>query len=310
MTLFDTSNKFFDIVIRRKNFNFWIVYCLRKYNLLNSSQKLFGYRIEWVWHLCAFKETIKMQGGKCICIYKFLIAKSVTTFSTILEFIFLIIVVACGVLVNLRYRNALREEKRNMPISRRGNLIEPVMSWYWVLQILFWPYDLFLLWISTNELISSESLPSWLCHILLQALKTGRMCIAYNSLFVSLIRYLYIVHHQRSNQWNYKTVSNFFKIISILFPIMMEIVSYVAVPFQLNNKSDELIDCLANSQGLNSTAQSELLAYSEVVDWTMQHLPISLVYVASFMYGILSSVVWLNITEAFLYLSIFRIMKR
>ena len=250
-----------------------------------------------------------MTGGKCICFYKFLIAESITPLTTMLEFLFLTVVITCGVIVNLRFRNKLQEEKRSMPIERRGNLIEPVMSWYCILQILFWPYDLVFLWISTNEIIPSETLPSWLCHLLFQAMKTGRMCVAYNSLFVSLIRYVFIVQYQRSNQWNYKKVSNFFKIASIIFPVMMEILSYTAVTNTIQHVG-KLTDCLESSQGLNSTKQFEILAYSEVVDWTMQHLPIPLIHAVTYMYQVLSSVVLLNITEAFLYLSIFRYIKR
>ena len=253
-----------------------------------------------------------MTGGKCICFYKFLIAESITPLTTMLEFLFLTVVITCGVIVNLRFRNKLQEEKRSMPIERRGNLIEPVMSWYCILQILFWPYDLVFLWISTNEIIPSETLPSWLCHLLFQAMKTGRMCVAYNSLFVSLIRYVFIVQYQRSNQWNYKKVSNFFKIASITFPIMMEILSYFAVTnrFLDVQQVPKLKDCIASTQSLNSTTQSEILAYSDVVDWTMQQLPISFVMAVSYMYEIVSTVVWMNVMEAFLYLSIFRFMKR
>ena len=253
-----------------------------------------------------------MSGSKCICFYKFLIAESVTTLTMILEFLFLIIVVTCGVIVNLRYRNKLQKEKRSMPIERRGNLIEPVMSWYCILQIIFWPYDLLLLWISTNEVIPSASLPSWLCHLLLQAMKTGRMCVAYNSLIVSLIRYVFIVQYKRSNQWNYEKVSNFFKITSITFPIIMELLSYVAVtnPLLDVQQTGKLRDCIASAHTSNSTTQSEIFAYSEVVDWTMQHLPISFIHAVSYTYKILTLVVWLNITEALMYLSIFRCMRR
>ena len=265
------------------------------------------------YNILGYQRKFNMSGGKCICFYKLLIAESVTPVTAILEFLFLTIVVMCGVIVNLRFRNKLRKEKRSMPIERRGNLIEPVMSWYCILQIIFWPYDLLLLWINTNEVIPSESLPSWLCQLLLQAMKTGRMCVAYNSLFVCLIRYIFIVQHNRSNQWNYKKVSNIFKITSITFPIMMEILSYFA--FTKNTLIEvqqvaKLRDCIASTQSLNSTTQSEILAYSEIVDWTMQQLPISFVKAVSYMYESVSIVVWLNVMEAFMYLSIFRYMKR
>ena len=142
------------------------------------------------------------KGGKCICFYKLLNAESISITSTTLELMFTLFIVTCGVIVNLRYRNELKKEKRAMPIGRRGNLIEPVMSWFCILQMIFWPYELLFLWINTNEVVPFESLPSWLCYVLVLGMRTGRMCVAYNSFFVALIRYAYIVKPQRSNQIN------------------------------------------------------------------------------------------------------------
>ena len=94
---------------------------------------------------------------------------------------------------------------------------------------------------------------------------------------------------------------------------MMEILSYFA--FTKNTLIEvqqvaKLRDCIASTQSLNSTTQSEILAYSEIVDWTMQQLPISFVKAVSYVYESVSIVVWLNVMEAFMYLSIFRYMKR
>ena len=248
--------------------------------------------------------------GKCICFYKFLNAESISITSTTLELMFIVIIVTCGVTVNLRYRNELKKEKRAMPIGRRGNVIEPVMSWFCILQMIYWPYELLFLWISTNEVIPSESLPSWLCALLFNGMKTGRMVIAYNSLFIALIRYGYVVQHKRSNQWDYEKMSKCFKITSIIFPITMEILSFFVQDLALLKQVSEIRDCLAVAQGLNITTHSELLTHSELVDWTMQHLPTSLVSLISYIDRIVGGLVALNVPDAFLYLSIFRSMKR
>ena len=197
-----------------------------------------------------------------------------------------------------------------MPIGRRGNVVEPVMSWFCILQMVYWPYELLLLWTSTNGVIPSESLPSWLCALLFNGMKTGRMVIAYNSLFIALIRYCYVVQHKRSNQWDYKKMSKCFKITSIIFPITMEILSFFTQDLALLKQVSEIRECLAVAQGLNITTHSEHLTQSELVDWTMQHLPASLVSLISYIDRIVGGLVALNVPDAFLYLSIFRSMKR
>ena len=78
---------------------------------------------------------------------------SVSTLSTVLDFVFSVLISVCGVIVNYRFRKKLKEEKRNTPPGRKGNVIEPIMSWYCILQMIFWPYELLLLWMGFNGVI-------------------------------------------------------------------------------------------------------------------------------------------------------------
>ena len=100
-----------------------------------------------------------MWGIFGVCLLKTFIDDPVATWSTILEFLFSVLIGVCGVIVNYRYRQKLQEEKRNTPAGRKGNVIEPIMRWYCILQMIFWPYELLLLWITTNEVIPFEWVP-------------------------------------------------------------------------------------------------------------------------------------------------------
>ena len=75
-----------------------------------------------------------------------------------------------------------------------------------------------------NGVIPSEQIPYWLCYLLLWLMRIGRMCIAYNSLFVAFIRYLYIVHREKANQWNFERTSRRFQIASIAIPVVLQTV--------------------------------------------------------------------------------------
>ena len=253
---------------------------------------------------------IKMSDTFCICGMKTVVDEPVSTFSTVLEFLFSVVISICGVTVNYRFRKKLQEEKRNRPIGRKGNVIEPIMSWFCILQIIFWPYELSYLWIVNNEIIHSDQMPTWLCPVLYSIMRFGRMCVAYNSLFAALIRYLYIVHQQRSNQWDFEKTGKRFQIASISIPIAMETIGIFTQSFtELSKSSDRFEDCIVSYAGSNSTSNVELPT-SLLVRLTMQYLPEPLVLTIRYIYLTISVVILMNITEAFLYLKVFQSMRR
>ena len=88
------------------------------------------------------------QSSQCECAYNHLIDKPVTLFSTIMDFIFTVIVIFSGLIINHRYRKKLHEEKRARPPDRKGNVIEPIMRWYLIFTIVFWPFTMVFMWIN------------------------------------------------------------------------------------------------------------------------------------------------------------------
>ena len=70
-----------------------------------------------------------MQDPFCACIYKTFVDTPISTWSTILELIFSLLIGVCGGTVNYRFVKKLQEEKRNTPMGRKGNVIEPVIRW-------------------------------------------------------------------------------------------------------------------------------------------------------------------------------------
>jgi len=184
------------------------------------------------------------------------------------------------------------------------------MNWFCILQVIFWPYDILLFWSTTNEIVSSDDMPPWFCKILLILLKSGRMCIAYNSLFVAFIRYVHIVHYKVSNQWNYENSAKRFKIASIGIPIAMEILGYFTHGYTQFTELEEIKECLASPTVSSSSTNDVLLVPWDGANWTLRYLPASLVHAISYAYVTITTIVFINITEAILYLFVFRHMKR
>ena len=204
-------------------------------------------------------------------------------------------------------------EKRSRPFNRKGNVIEPVMSWFCIQQIVFWPFTLCYLWMNTNEIVSAERLPSWLCHVFFNIMKFGRMCIAYNSVFVAMARYIYIVHEQSANQWDYLKTAKRLKIASIVIPLIMEILgAFTAdIPYSTLQDLDRVERCLLASSNSEITTDGDKETLQPLlVGLSTQYLPSPLVHVISYFYLLVTGLVLLNLVEGFFYTRIFQTMKR
>ena len=244
------------------------------------------------------------------CFYKSFIDKPVSTWSTVLEFLFSFVISIFGVTLNYRFSTKLQEERRNRPIGRRGNVVEPVMRWYCILQIFFWPYELLWLWINFNEIIPTDQLPSWLGGMLYQIMIFGRRILAYNSLFVALVRYVYIVHQQKANQWDFENTGKRFQIASIAIPVAMQTIGVFVDPLTLfTESSDQFSECIAFYQGLNGT-DNVVIPRPATLELTLHYLPAPLVLLIYYIYETISITVGFNIIEVFLYYQIFQSVNR
>ena len=245
----------------------------------------------------------------CLCFLEFH-SNAGSSISTILEFVLISFIIAIGITINLKFRKKLLDEKKQMPIGRRGNVVAPVMNVFCLLQIVFWPFDLILLWGITNEIVPVDSIHPKLCVSLLMTLKSGRMCIAYHSLFVALIRYMHIVKDKVLNQWNYERVSRHFKFFCIIFPLAMEVVGNMTNSLKDFASIKEVRDCMGFAGELNDGGNIEEQIPSKLAKWTMKYLPATLINALSIIYDFATVSVSANVIEAYLYLRVFQKMKR
>jgi len=241
--------------------------------------------------------------------YTSFLRKPVSNWSTVLEFLFSVIILVCGITLNHNFLKKLREEKRKTPLNRKGNVIEPIMRWFCAVQIIYWPYHLLFFWNINNEIIPSEKMNGWWCIATIQIVKFGRMVIGYNSLFVALIRYIYIVHHQKSNQWEFQKVGRLFQAASIGVPIMMESVSVFTNSNLEYTTQPKFNECIDFYQRLNNSNAIDI-PRPVTVKWTMEYIPESVVLGIYYFYLSISAVVFLNVTEGFCYLRIHQSISR
>ena len=253
-----------------------------------------------------------MDDPFCACIYKTFVDAPVSTWSTILEFLISVVIGVCGVIVNYRFVRKLQEERRSTPLGRKGNVIEPVIKWNCIFQIIYWPYQLLYSWLNQNEVISSEFIytQSWLCDVLTLALRFGRITIAYNSMFVALIRYLYIVHQKKANQWEFQNVAKHFIFASVSTPLIIETIGTLTNPFTEYLTKEDLESCVDFWQDMNTTQTHIEIPVAKAYEFTTYHLPKTAVDIVYNIYAVLTMILFLNIIDGFLYFRMFQTIKR
>ena len=245
------------------------------------------------------------------CIYNFYIDEPVTISSVVLDLLFSLILIIAGYVLNYRFKKKLKEEKRAKPLHRKGNVIEPIMRWYIMFSMIYFPYAITWMWIITNEILSAEwFINYWLFNILLQPVRIGGVIVGYNSFFVALIRYQYIVHQQKSNQWNFEKVGKLFQIASMAVPIFTEIMRiFSEYDYPGLKSSEKFRNCMAAYEGLNST-ENMTFPPPVAVGISLQFLPHEVVDAISYIYGAITFLIFSNLIDGYMYWKIFQSIKR
>ena len=227
----------------------------------------------------------------CKCLLKSFGANPVPLYSTILQGVLSLVICGCGIFLNYKVSKKLQQERQRRPVGKRGNVVEPIMRWFVILQIIYWPLQLLFFWVHVNSIISVEVVPLWLCSLITASVALGRFIIAYNSFFVALLRYMYIVHEVKANQWNFETIGRLSQIGSIIVPTLLSFL---------------MITTFDSTLLWNQCGNSKRILFNLV--W--EYLPNSLVHAIGMISLLIQMIIFLNITEAFLYFKIFSVMKR
>ena len=246
----------------------------------------------------------------CICDLKSHYYEPVSNGLMLLEFIALIIISTLAVVINHRFRERLQEEKRARPLGRKGNIVEPIMNWFFGLQIIGTPVYLLLHWVYANEIIPFEMIPNWFCQVI-RGVEVGfTLCIVYNSLFLAAIRYVYIVHHGKAEYWNFEKVGQRFKIASFAIPLGLQFTQPFTTTFEIYyNANNQFKTCVDSFQGMNSTLGSQI-PKPILVQFTLNYIPETCLFVVGYIYTVVTVLVGINAIDAFLYYKIFKHIKR
>ena len=241
----------------------------------------------------------------CACAYAGLIDDSYSTWGAVLEFLFSAIIMACGIRINYKFWMNLKQERKNTPLGRKGNVIEPIMSWFCWIQILYWSYYLLSLWITMNGIIPVEWMNGFWCSIFTHLILTGRLILLYNSLFVVMIRYIYIVHNKRANQWNFEKVGNLFRNLSILVPAITSVLGLFFDTGEMYTYNPKFEKCY-----FTQDVTEDVKRYKPLYVWTMSFLSEPMMNTIYWIRLVLMGIGVSNMVEFYMYLSIYQAIKR
>ena len=167
------------------------------------------------------------------------------------------------------------------------------MRLFCVLQIAFWPYEL-LMFSRVMRIINLTSMVPSLCPFFVWTIVLGRTVLAYNSLFVALIRYLYIVHDRKANQWYFEVAWRRFQIASISFPIIHVI----------------MFSLTLRARGFFPSANHCLHITPVLINFTMKFLSEKVADTMSIICTVMLVFVYLNLAEGHFYIKIIQTIKR
>ena len=243
----------------------------------------------------------------CITAQKIFVEHPVKFWTTISEFIFTLIICTCGVTLNIKFSKKLEQERRCKPVGRKGNVIEPIMRWFIKLQIVYWPLELFVFWIIVNDLIPSFIHPQ-ICFLGAFIITCGRLIVAFNSIILALIRYLYIVHSQKASKWEFDKVAKWFQISSIAVPLSIHILWWLT--FDRTLFIQDMIEKIYTKKDVASNTTLTQCTKEIPPSVTSQYLPKPFIDTMAIFTTIVGAIAFLNIAECFLYAQIFKTIQR
>ena len=126
---------------------------------------------------------------------------------------------------------------------------------------------------------------------------------------MALIRYLYIVHQQKSNQWEFARVAKIFQISSFVIPLTINVIELFTHSHTMFQNQSNFKECMAFYQGVNSTDNLKM-PEAVTVTWTMNYLPEWILTGVASVVTFIQAIVLFNILESFLYLQIYRSITR
>ena len=221
-----------------------------------------------------------------------------------------------GVVVNCKFLHVMKaDDVRNRQRGQRnGLLVKDVMTTNTILKMVLYPPVLFAkLYVDINL-----PLPEWSYHLFCyQRLLMGfiRIYIAFSSLVVAMMRFIFIVHHDMVTSWGAQKMKKIFYYSSILIPLTLALLLDSSFSVELSQKPPGHFVCLKSYEVAHNNATTEhsidvTSFQSPLHSFAILHVPLSIMDAVSIVGRIMMAIIFTNLVEAVLYWKIFAQIKR
>ena len=136
----------------------------------------------------------------------------------------------------------------------------------------------------------------------------GRTITSFNSFFIAIIRYIYIVHDVKANQWHFEKVGRGFQVASVIVPLVLAtLIIFMFDPLLVLDQEETFKQC---PNVYNATVHESEVLKSFRMQLSNRYLPEKIVNFIGILSVAITVLVFLNAIEAILYVQIFRKMRR
>ena len=153
----------------------------------------------------------------------------------------------------------------------------------------------------------------WLCYTASLVVFYGYQAIMANSLVISMLKYIFIVHSLKARTYGEDKIKNYFFWGNVISPLLLAIVALLTSDMKAR---PSLISCFGDTQETltqNSATSSEPGNFVFNTSTNREDYNIVVFYVIQFLYIfriVFNCVIATNLPEGFLYYKIFKKMKR
>ena len=220
------------------------------------------------------------------------------------------VVCTTGILINRKFLKVAEEDEKH---NSSGSIVNPVMILNTRMLMINIPLLSFLFWLVHQEL----DVPEWLQYLscydqYISAI--WRLFFGFNSLVIAVMRYTFIVHHDKVLIFGKETAKKMFFHASYSIPIVIGIFNAFFVPTPPNARNPIQSVCLYYYQEVLNITCSDPVDYqdncSPVLSMTHSYVPLEVIRILGIVVKILVSLIFSNFLEGFIYVKTFLAMKR
>ena len=234
--------------------------------------------------------------------------------SSWVDFFISIFLIMGGILINWKYLRCMEEDDRKRSRSEAPSLIKDVMTTYTKFIMVITPYYILLNWFLNEEFLE---LPEWfqyaLCYDQYVSI-FGKMYYGFNSLVISLMRFMFIVHHDSVQLFGKDKAKSLFYHVSYGVPTAMAILHAFTLPVPEYSENSAKLKCNSFYSGLVNNTNEDINTIhdgcSPLLSLAHIYVPIEVTKYIGYVLKLIAIITLSNVIEGILYWKIFNSIKK